>query len=333
MRAVGRCQRKRHSHSSFQKASSANKPLTLAYALKSFVGYLEGTEKSAHTIKNYKSDLVSFQNYLEKGLGSAPVALAEVNYDDLERYHEFLKAEGLKTNTRRRKVLTVRRMLKYLTLRNKLTLDVGRKIPAPQKIERIPLTVSYSDLLQAVRKLPADVEIQARNRALLWTLVETGCLVSEVTPLRFEDWKVLPREQSEIDVPPAYYVTFGGKAARAVPVSSDLYQEIERLRIKAGERQPIFLGFNKFGSLGAPITARGIEMLVKSYAPRLGFEILTPRTFRHTAVIEWFKSGLSRAEIQKRLGLKTDYAFRTYDPVFKSMKKTTSISEKSQPES
>ncbi len=304
MRTVPKCQRKRHPP-----------PLNFAYATRSFLGYLEGTSKAAHTIKNYEGDLVSFQRFLEKGLGSRPVALSQMTLKDLERYHAYLRAEGLKTNTRRRKILTVRRLLRYLTVRKKLTLDLGQRIPAPHKIERTPQTVPLLELLERIRQLPTRTLLETRNRALLWTLAETGCLVSEVAELRFEQWN------------PPTSLSLSGKAPRTVPVSLELIQAIEQLKSQAQDKSTwLFLGFNRYGSLGGAITPRGIELLVRHYAKELGFPKLTPRTFRHSAVIHWFKQGLARADIQDRLGLKTDYAFRSYEPLLKSSCQTTSSS-------
>ena len=88
---------------------------------------------------------------------------------------------------------------------------------------------------------------------------------------------------------------------------------------KVKEQKWIFSGFNKFGSMGGAITSRGIELLVRSHAGRLGYEELTPRTFRHTAVVHWFTEGLAREEIQRRLGLRTAYAFRIYEPIFQAI--------------
>lgn len=313
MRLVSTCQRKRQ-----QK-----KPLEFAYAFRSFIGYLEGSGKAAHTIKNYRGDLLSFQHFLQKGLGSVPVSLSKVTRQDLEKYHDYLKAEGLKNNTRRRRILTIRRLLRYLTQRNRIAIDVGRKLPAPHKIERIPLTVPWEELIDAIRALPSDTLILARNQALLWTLAETGCLVSEAARLRFEQWSAL----QGVTAGPAS-LSLSGKSLRNLPVSQELYSLIKSLEQRSDPKNPwLFLGFNKFGSLGSPITPRGIELLVKAYAERLGFPELTPRTFRHSVVLHWHLSGLSREQIRTRLGLKTDYAFRVYDPIFKSSSTATSTSE------
>jgi site-specific recombinase XerD len=289
-----------------KQQASKQPPMNFARALKSFVGYLEGTEKSAHTIKNYRLDVMAFQQFIEKNGRGSKAALHELDPSDLDRFHDHLKVQGLKTNTRRRKLLTVRRFLSFLVNRNKLPVELGKKIPTPHKIERVPLTVSSQALIEAARALPTETLLDERNRVLLWTLAETGCQVSEVAQLRFEDWT-------------AKALRISGKSPREVPVSSDLFHAVQGLRKRSGDSPHLFLGFNKFGSLGAAISPRGVEMLVKFYAPKLSQPELTPRTFRHSAVVRWYGEGCSREEIQRRLGLKTAYAFRAYEPLFKSM--------------
>ena len=303
MRRMSQCQRKR-----------TQKPLDFAYAMKSFVGYLEGTEKALHTIRNYRSDLMSFEEFLEKGLGSKLVPMSRITRADLERYHSWLKAQGFKTNTRRRKLLTIRRLLRYLSRRGKLGIDVGDQLPAPPKMERVPKTFKTEGLLNALRALPTPTELEARNRILLWVLAETGCRVSEIGLLRAES--VATRgSQAQLE--------FAGKFARTVPISAELASELKELSARAPAGRPVFSGFNRHGSLGAPISSRGVELLVKSYEGRLGVGDLTPRTFRHSAVLAWHRSGQPAQEIQRRLGLKTDYAFRIYAPLLKSSSGTT----------
>lgn len=309
--------------------------LSFAYATRSFIGFLQGTEKSLHTVKNYTSDLRTFQDFLENKLSSKPVSLTQISRDDLERYYGFLKVQGFKTNTRRRKLLTVRKLLRYLNHRKKIALDVGRKLPAPHKIERVPFTVPTNALIEAIRRQPSETDIAARNRVLLWTLAETGCLVSEIAGVQIKSWKKDPSGKP--------IVILGSlKSPRAVEVTEELWEAFHSLRArtdfttqknpaKSGSGSWIFLGFNKFGSLGNPITSRGVELLVKSYAERLGFPDLKPRTFRHSAVLRWFEQNISREEIQRRLGLRTAYAFRVYEPLIASMKERLKSSSETKP--
>jgi site-specific recombinase XerD len=331
---------------------SRKNQVSFVYAIRSFVGYLEGTQKSLHTIKNYRLDLLAFQDFITKEYSDTLFRVDQVDGKDLERFREYLKEKGLKTNTRRRKILTVTQFMNYLSKRRKLSPEIAKKIPAPHKIERVPFTVSSTQLLLAIETLSDATLIEARNKALLWTLAETGCLVSEVAHLRFDSWTQTSPSQISLSL--------GVKSQRQVPVSKRLFQAIQNLKsfTKEGKAQEnplqveslkesppspsspgskntpwVFFGFNKFGSLGSPISSRGIELLVKQYGPRLGFPKMTPRTFRHSAVLHWYKKGIPQPEIQTLLGLKTAYAFRSYETLFKSSSETTSTSETTRTES
>ncbi len=291
-------------------------------ALKLFLGYLEGTGKSEHTIRNYQTDLMTFDRFLSEGLGSRKVSLSQVNRADLLKFHEFLKLQGFRNNTRRRKLLTLRKLLRFLVRRGKLKLDIGDQLPAPAKVERVPKTFITQDLLGKIQALPGESELAQRNRILLWTLAETGCRVSELGGLH--------RGSLRKEGPGGKLgLQFDGKFERWVPISSELAKALGELpdakrvtpapaRGSSEQLQLLFCGHNRHGSLGGAITSRGVELLVKSAAPALGLKNdATPRIFRHSAVIAWHRNGVERAEIQRRLGLRTDYSFRIYDPLLK----------------
>lgn len=299
-----------------------NNSLDFTSALKSFLGYLVGTEKATHTVKNYQSDLMTFQEFL-KTLNSPTIN--QLTREDLLQYGEYLKVQGLGNNSRRRKLLTVRKLMRFLNQRNKLDIDIGAKLPAPYKIERVPHTLEWTGLRDALVGLPHDTELMARNRALLWTLCETGCQVSEVCDLRYLDVALL-ETGDEIR---GAEVSFTGKNARTVPISHPLYEALCALRVLARQDEDsyIFFGFNKFGSLGAPISSRGVELVVRAYKTRLQIDTLVPRTFRHSVVKHWYASGVDRDEIQRRLGLRTSYSFRVYEPIFNTLDETSQQSD------
>jgi site-specific recombinase XerD len=242
-------------------------------------------------------------------MGRASVGISKITKKDLEGFEGYLKLQGFKNNTRRRKILTVRRLFRFLSQRNQISMDHGRRVSAPVKIERIPKTTDALELKQQIIAQPKETRLQNRNRVLLWVLAETGCLVSEVGRLTFDQVDA-PRSNS-------FQIEFLGKNARVVPISRELFTAIHELDGNAS--QWVFTGFNKYGPLTGAMTSRGVELLVKSFADRLGVPDLTPRMIRHSAVIQMYIGGLTRLEIQARLGLKTQYAFRIHEPVFASI--------------
>ena len=168
--------------------------------------------------------------------------------------------------------------------------------------------VDASKLLEIARGLEGEGRLALRNRVLLCTLLETGCLVSEVARLQFDQFDF---ERGVLEVQ--------GKAARSIPISQQLLAQVASLR-ESGPGRFLFLGFNRFGPLAAtPVTPRGVEMLVKAHASRLGAPELTPRVIRHSVVVAWARSGVEIPVIRERLGLKTDYAFRAYAPLLRDL--------------
>lgn len=302
--------------------SKQKRKLTYSYATQSFRGYLEGTGKASHTLASYMSDLKTFETYLNEGLGKKSVSLTSLSLKDLEHYHDYLKTKGFKTNSRRRKVLTVRRFLKYLTSRNRLKVDFAKKVPAPYKVERVPFTLPYQEFLEQIKALPTHTDLHRRNRLLLWSLLETGCLVSEVCRIRFEDFAPQLGDQPNL--------TISGKNQRTLTVSPEFMDAVAEYRQQQVKKtETLFSGFNKFGPLKTIISPRGVELLVKAYSKKFNIPELVPRIFRHSAVLGWYQQGMTKKEIQKRLGLKTDYAFRVFEPLFESLPKSTNAATSS----
>jgi site-specific recombinase XerD len=291
----------------------ASRALTFAYASRSFVGFLEGTGKSAHTIANYRQDLGLFERFLNQKVsrklpGAKSLLVDQLTLRDLRAYADYLKTQGFHDNTRRRRILTVRRFFEYLTRRGKLSVDLGKRVPAPHKIEKVPQIRDAEELLRQVRGFEGDALLQLRNRVLLSTLLETGCLVSEAAKLQFDQWDF---EKSMLSV--------SGKSARQIPVSAQLLAEVASLRERVSGKY-LFLGFNRFGPLTAtPMTPRGVELLVRAHSERLGAPELTPRMIRHSVVVAWARQGVEQKQIREWLGLKTDYAFRAYAPLFRAL--------------
>ncbi len=299
-------------------SSQISRGVSFSYAIRSFTGYLRGTGKAEHTIASYQSDLRLFERFVHEKLSRKRIELTDLSLADLRRYAEYLRAEGFHDNTRRRRLLTVRRLYRYLEKRGRLEVDLGRRVAAPHKVERVPKIVSVEELLCAVRGMSSETLLAARNRALLWTLLESGCLVSEVGGLR---WEHFDAESHEVRVP--------GKSARSIPISQDLLEAIEDLHQRNGGKNPLFTGFNRHGPVrGLPMTSRGVEMVVKAHRALLGKA--TPRMLRHSVVIHWASLGHDQETIRKWLGLRTDYAFRAYAPLLRRLKssdETTSSSD------
>ena len=282
-------------------------PFSYLSAFQSFIGYLENTKKSLHTINNYRYDLTALHRYLEAQTHPSVQSITQLHMSDINSYSEYLRAKNFKTNTRRRKILTIRKFLRYLSKRNLINISISELIPVPYKLERIPHTIVLKELHAVIKSLPTDNCLQTRNKILLWTLTATGAQINEVARLQYEHFS---KNTSK-----SCFLTIGNKKKRKVPIPNELFQTVQVLRqqFKASKQLPwIFTRFNRFGPLPTPITTRGIELLLKSYAKHLNKSHLTSRTIRHSVIMQWLHDGRSREEIKTLLGLKSMYIFRSY---------------------
>ena len=279
--------------------------------LASFVGFLQANQKSVNTIGSYQGDLRTFEEFLTTGLGSRKVGLQQLTRKDLEKYQGYLEAQGFKVNTRRRKLIVLRKLLKWLHGRNKLGAEIGVHLPTLQRSERIPFTVDVRSLLSQIRKLPDHSELDLRNKALLGLLTETGCTVSEVRKVRFEHVKISAGQA---------WVEFEGDKERRVPVSREWAESVGEIKkARRDKKNPvIFVGYNRFGPLGSPISSRGVEHLVRAYAAKLGEKKIVPRTIRHSTALNWARQGVAEDQIQAWLGLRSAHAKKTYSAIIRA---------------
>ena len=306
MQIVIGSQRRRHPSSpASPRTNHRASPWNFPQATRSFIGHLEGTGKSLNTIQNYRYDLEAFGVFLEKTLSSKKTHLKDIRLEDIHRYSDYLKSLGYKSNTRRRHLMTLRKLFRYLNQRKKFALDLSGQVATPHKIERIPLTESLSKLKKAIAQLPSETSIELRNRILLATLAETGCLVHEIAKSQFDHWSLDPKKGATLQI--------FGKNPRVLGISRELFQSVQLHKKRGGDTPWLFLGHNKFGPLNTgPITPRGIELLIVSLAPQLGLEKLTPRQIRHSFVRFCLENGMPLEDLRKQLGLRTTYAFKNY---------------------
>ncbi|MCM0606065.1 MAG: tyrosine-type recombinase/integrase [Xanthomonadaceae bacterium] len=280
---------------------------TFGRAVHSFIGHLQGTSRSQQTIASYKSDLNQLSLYLKKRFPKDYEQLSKLTPAVLGEFMIAMDQAKEKTNTKRRKLLTIQKFLRYLSSRKKISTVLSNRIPTPHKIEKSPQMFELKSVLTAIEKLPADSHLLSRNKLILWMLAETGCQVSELCGLTFDDFTNGERPN----------VVITGKSARNIPISQELRIAVfEHRQFSAGSHY-LFRGFSRAGALPGKISDRAIELVVKSYRAELGEKNLTPRAFRRTIVMQWFEQGLTQAEIKSRLGLKSDYAFKLYEPLLK----------------
>lgn len=270
-------------------------------AKKTFLGFLQARGKALNTVKNYACDLSELGAFCqEKDLDFQKLGLPE-----LEAYHEALKARGLRPNSRRRKIMTAKTFLRYLSGRMDVSTVGSEKIIPPDKVEKPPKLVARELVLELASSQP-DHDIGWRNRALIGVLLDTGMLVTEALALAQADC-TFDRGGASI--------ALHGKRARTVRVTTATADALKELAKRLASAKYFFYGYSRSGPNADRLTARGVEVLFKAWAKGLGLKHFHPRTLRHLYVVDALLQGKTENDIMQALALKTPYAFRVYRPM------------------
>lgn len=266
-------------------------------AKKTYLGFLQARGKSINTVKNYACDLGTLAAFCERHA----LDFLRLGLRDLEAYHASLRAAGLRPNSRRRKLITAKSFLRYLSGRMDVSTVGSERVIPPEKIEKPPRLVPRA-AVSAIAATQPDTDPGWRNRALIGVLLDTGMLVTEALQLSHEDVS-------------GTLVRIPGKRARAVRIGTATAKALRELARRMKGEKHFFFGYSRSGRNAEKLTPRGVEVLFKAWAEANALPALKPRTLRHLFVVEELRKGRGRREIMACLGLKTPYAFRVYEPI------------------
>lgn len=270
----------------------------LAALVKGYMGFLTGTGKSLSTISSYKGDLDLFEKFLRERKKDFYRLVPR----DFEAYQYWLEKNGLRTNTRRRKILSAKALVKYAVSRKKLTPSALQYVKAPERLERLPWIPTTNDYAKILATVDAKTMTGLRNWLVVKLLAETGLTLAELCALR---WEQIEGGVVSIDT---------GKRPRKLRVEVDTQSKLAEWREKNPGKH-LFPGFNRHGITSEKMTPRGVELFFRRLAKTTGFRWLKPKTLRHFAILEWLRSNVAEVEIQNRLGVHPNYSLAAYRKV------------------
>ncbi|MGZ3650656.1 MAG: tyrosine-type recombinase/integrase [Bdellovibrionota bacterium] len=272
---------------------------SVAALVKGYVGFLTGTGKSLSTISSYKGDLGLFEKFLrEKKRDFYRLAPR-----DLEAYQVWLEKNGMKMNTRRRKVLSAKALVKYAVSRKKVSALSGiQYVKTPERLERLPWIPSPAEFARLVEFVDTKTQTGLRNWLVVSLLAETGLTVAELCRLR---WDALSEDVVSVE---------GEKRPRRLKISPPVVARLAEWRARNPGKH-VFPGFNRHGITSEKMTPRGVELFFRVLARGSGLRALKPKTLRHYCIVDWLRAGVSDGEIQKRLGVHPNYSLAAYRKV------------------
>lgn len=262
-----------------------------------FLTYLSFEKNySEHTIKAYKSDIISFFIWIDSNC-------LTTDLNKLREYMHFIQRFEYKKTTILRKIASLRGFYKYLYRERIIDNNPANSLIAPKKNKSLPKFLTDDEMERILDNVQITTPAGFRNRAILELLWATGMRVSELSGLNFGD---LELENDEIKV-------FGkGAKERIVLISKRAKKFLQQyintarplipgcngIKISNDESSPVFIN-----NTGYRLQTRTIRNVINEIVERIQLpKHVTPHMFRHSFATRLIEHGADLRVVQELLG-------------------------------
>ena len=249
---------------------------------------------SAHTISNYRSDLLQFESFLLEETGRARVDSVDVL--SIRGFLALLHRRGAARASIARKLAAIRTFFRYLNREGRITRNPARLVATPRLDKKLPKRFEEDEIGRLLSAPDPGTPLGRRDRALLELLYGTGLRVGELVSLDLATCdlesrlvRVLGKGGKERIVP------FGEPAEEAV---RDYLPDRRRL-VRLGEgTDALFLN-----ARGGRLTARSVRRLLIRYLREAALGAgMSPHSLRHAFATHLLERGCDLRSIQELLG-------------------------------
>lgn len=304
-----------------------------------FYQHLSVESKSRNTLKNYKTDIACFNQFLEEK--DKMNVQSDINLDLLREYHAYLQNRYSSDNSRRRRIQTLRIFFDYLVKENIVESNFVRLLAPSPKFLDIPHPAKpgeiialwnhllddgkiYSDAmtndndkLQSMKNKEVMKSLLALRNQILFLLIYTSALkVSDLTELNLDD---IFLDNSTSNKSAKVLISQPDRDPYTVPVN----QQISKIFIKYKKKlaqicqdeqfecKKLFFYANQHKIISTGLSARGIELIFEEYGKILQIKI-TPKSLRQACIFKWIHQGYSDGQIKEWLGVAPSYTLKMY---------------------
>src|SRR5918999_998726 len=266
-----------------------------------FRDHLSGERRvSAHTLRNYLSDVAQFRRFLlsrKLCLDDADVIdLAKIDINAVRGFLASLTKDRKKSSIGR-KLAALKSFFRYLVAIKSIDKDPLLLIQTPKQEKPLPGFLSVDDIFQLLGGIKVKKSLDVRDRAILEFFYSTGVRVSELVGLNWADVdfqleivRVVGKGSKERIVP------FGAMAKEALKDYGT--EQRKKWNLPCKGQAPVFLN-----NRGERITTRSVARIVEKHLRQAGIAVkMGPHGLRHTFATHLLNSGADLRVIQEMLG-------------------------------
>lgn len=266
----------------------------------SFRRDLRAAGKAPRTLTIYGQAVQFFSDWLRtKGLEATTAELTKVR---LSAWFEYLHEQGQSENTILTRYRSMRRFCRWLMAEHEIDWNPFENLEQPKpKPKPVPI-LADDDISAMIKTCDPKTFVGRRDEGLLRVLFDCGIRISELAGIQMEDvdldLEVIRAigKGSRIRVVP-----FGAKTAKAL----DRYLRVRRAH-KFSDSSGLWLGQR------GPLTADGLDGILRVRAGQAGVEGVHAHRFRHTAAHEWLVAGGQERDLMRLMGWTSDTMIGVY---------------------
>lgn len=289
-----------------------------------FLKTLEIKGKSFNTIKNYRTDLNIFNQYLVKN--KRDLILSEITSEQVRDYSRFLEEKYSSPNSIRRRVQALRIFFDWLIENGKHNENPIKKALVSPKVVDIPRPISFKNVIKIFAYLEGKIEtsdglerlIHMRNKLLFYLIYGAGLKVSDLETLMSSS--IFPGDPSRVMVAhpkrDPYTITLPPKFERFY------WQYMEELESRKQTDQIDFdnllFNANPYKILKGGLSARGIEVIFKDISKKLDFSV-TAKNLRQSCIFKWMNQKRKDSQIKEWMGVQPAYSLKPYKSLLEEM--------------
>jgi integrase/recombinase XerC len=294
-----------------------------------YIHYLQYERNaSPHTVRNYRSDLVQFRDFLAQGQPDAKVSLKSIDALRIRGFLAFLFEQEKKKTSIARKLAAVRAFFKFLGRERVLAENPAATVSTPKVPHTLPRIMTEEEMNGFLDRVGQAAQSGGpglvRDRAILELLYASGLRVSELTGLdlrnvNFGDGIVLVRGKGDKE----RIVPFGSKARAAITAYLPVREKV--LQENKTRETALFLN-----ARGGRLTPRSVDRLLKKHIRQFGPNVkVSPHSLRHAFASHLLAEGADLRAIQEMLGHKSLATTQKYTQV--SIKQLMDVYDKTHP--